>query len=143
MTISYEFLGVSCAFLFTVIFITVAIRGGTKMMNERAAQLAKSVPAEARIVSYVDRPGGRDNKGRYSSVVFELEVIPPDKKPLYRATACWKVYPMGAPGVQPGNYVAVRVDAKDPQIIYPDLPSVEYDWMRTKIEKKTSDVSPG
>lgn len=136
MAISYEFLGVSCAFLFTVVFITVAVRGGTKMMNERTAKLANSFPAEARIISYEDRPGGRDNKGRYSSILFEIEVISDGKKPAYRTAVCWKVYPMGAPGVQPGNYVAVRVDAKDPHIVYPDLPSVEYDWMRTKIEEK-------
>lgn len=136
MTISYEFLGVSCAFLFTVIFITVAIRGGTKMMNERAAKMAKSFPAEARIISYEDRPGGRDNKGRYSSVLFELEVTRADKKPPYHTTVCWKVYPMGAPSVQVDKYVAVRVDESDPMIVYPDLPSVEYDWMRAKIEKK-------
>ena len=133
MTISYGFLGVSCAFLFTLVFITVAIRGGTKMMNERSTKIAKSFPAEARIISYEDRPGGRDNKGRYASVVFEIEVTPPDKKPSYRATVRWKVYPMGAPSVQADKYVAVRVDAADPQIVYPDLPSVEYDWMRAKI----------
>lgn len=137
MTISYEFLGVSCAFLFTVIFVTVAIRGGTKMMNERAAKLVKSVPAEARIISYQDRPGGRDNKGRYSSVLFEIEVIPADNKPVYRTNVCWKVYPMGAPSVQADKCVAVRVDESDPMIVYPDLPSVEYDWMRAKIEKKS------
>ena len=134
MTISYEFLGVSCAFLFTVIFVTVAIRGGTKMMNERSAKMVKSVPAEARIISYEDRPGGRDNKGRYSSVVFEIEVTPADKRPPYLTTVCWKVYPMGAPSVQVDKYVAVRVDESDSMIVYPDLPSVEYDWMRAKIE---------
>ena len=135
MTISYDLLGVSCAFLFTVIFLTVAIRGGIKMMNERAQKISKAFPAEARIISYEDRPGGRDNKGRYSSVIFEIEVTPAAHKPSYRATVCWKVYPMGAPSVQVDKYVAVRVDASNPQIIYPDLPSVEYDWMRAKIEK--------
>lgn len=135
MPLSNEFLGVSCAFLFTLLLLGVAIRGGTKMMNERSAKIAKSVPAQARILSYVEKPGGRDNKGRYSNIVFELEVTPSNNPVSYRAATCWKVYPMGAPSVQAGNYVAVRVDGKDPQVIYPDLPSVEYDWMRAKIEK--------
>lgn len=134
MEISYNLLAVSCTILFTVIFITVAIRGGTKMMNERAAKLNQSVSAEARILSYEEKQGGRDNKGRYASIIFEVEVTPADKKPAYIASACWKVYPMGVPSVQVGKYVAVRVDAKDPQIIYPDLPSVEYDWMQAQIE---------
>lgn len=135
MEISYNFLGVSCAFIFTVIFLAVAIRGGAKMMHERAAKIAKSVPAEARIVSYEQKAGGRDNKGRYSSILFQLEVTPAEKKLPYLACACWKVYPLGAPSVQVDKYVAVRVDAADPHIIYPDLPSVEYDWMRAKIEQ--------
>ena len=134
MTISYDFLGVSCAFIFTVIFLAVAIRGGTKMMHERAAKIAKSVPAEARIISYEQKSGGRDNKGRYSSILFQLEVTPAEKKLPYLARACWKVYPMGVPSVQVDKYVAVRVDAKDPHIVYPDLPSVEYDWAQAQIE---------
>jgi hypothetical protein len=135
MPISNELLSVSCAFLFTLLFLLVAIRGGTKMMKDRSERINKALPAEARIVSYEQRQGGRDNRGRYASIRFELEVTPADHKPPYTATSCWKVYPLGAPSVQPQKYVAVRVDAKDPQVIYPDLPSVEYDWLQAQIEK--------
>jgi len=116
-----------------VVFLTVAIRGGEKIMAERAAKLQNTQPAHATILSYEEKGGGRDNKGRFSSIVFRLQVKPAAGAD-YEVTTFWKVYPMAAPNLQVGKTVAVKVDASNPQMVFPDLPSVEYDWMQAQIE---------
>jgi len=133
MSVSYETVGVLVAIIFVVVFLSVAIRGGEKMMAERAAKLLNTKPAQAVILSYEEKGGGRDGKGRFSSIVFQLE-IKPSAGAEFQAKTFWKVYPMAVPNLQVGKTVPVKVGASNPQAVYPDLPSVEYDWMQAQIE---------
>ena len=133
MGTSSGLIAVAAAVIFVVVFITVAIRGGEKLMAERSSKLQGALPAEATILSYEQKPGGRDSKGRYSSIIFQLEVSM-DGRPSYRTSACWKVYQMATPNVQIGGVVAVKVDALDGQLVYPNIQSVEYDWNQAQLE---------
>jgi hypothetical protein len=109
-----------------ILFLVIAARRGEKMLAEQAARVKNSRPGQATILSYEEGVfGGRDSKGRFAGVRFGLEVTLPGQPP-YQATTFWKVYPMAVPQLQVGKVVAVKVDATDPQIIYPDMPSVEY-----------------
>jgi hypothetical protein len=134
MSTTSGLIAVAVAVVFVVVFITVAIRGGEKIMAERAAQQQNTTPAQATILSYEQKGGGRDNQGRYSSIVFTLEVKPANGA-AYQAVGYWKVYPMAAPNVQVGMTVPVKVNASDAQAVYPNLPSVEVDWAQAQIEK--------
>ena len=134
MTLSYETVGVIVTIIFVVVFLTVAIRGGEKIMAERTAKLQNTKPAQATILSYEEKGGGRDNKGRFSSIVPRLQVKSAAGAD-YEVTTFWKVYPMATPNLQVGKTVAVKVDASNPQMVFPDLPSVEYDWMQAQIGK--------
>ena len=126
-------IAVALAIVFVIVFVTVAIRGGEKIMAERAAKLGNVTPAQATILSYEEKGGGRDSKGRFSSIIFQLEVT--SRGETYQARAFWKVYPMAVPNLQVGRTVPVNVSATDAQTVYPNLPSVEYDWAQEQIEK--------
>jgi hypothetical protein len=109
-----------------ILFLAIAAKRGEKMLAEQAARVKDAQPAQAKILRYEEGVfGGRDSQGRFAGVRFELEVTFPGQPP-YQATTFWKVYPMAVPQLQVGKLVAVKVDAADPQIIYPDLPSVAY-----------------
>lgn len=111
-----------------ILFFVYAARRGEKMMAERAGRTENGVAAEATILVYEEGFfGGRDTKGRFAGIRFELEVNRPGQPP-YPATTFWKVYPMAVSQLQVGQTVAVKVDAADPQIVYPNVPSVEYNW---------------
>jgi hypothetical protein len=118
----------------TALLIWVAVRGGEKLIAERGAKLKNAIPAQARILAYQEKTGGRDMKGRFSGVVFTVEVNRPDRPP-YQATTYWKVYPMATAQLQVGHAMAVKVDAGDPQVVYPDAPSVEYHWLLAQVER--------
>lgn len=111
-----------------VLFFVYAARRGENMMAEQTGRTQNGVAAEATILAYEEGFfGGRDNKGQFAGIRFDLEVNVAGR-PSYPATTFWKVYPMAAPQLQVGKTVAVKVDAADPQIVYPNVPSVEYNW---------------
>ena len=43
---------------------------------------------------------------------------------------------MAVPQLQVGKTVAVKVDAADPQVVYPNVPSVEYNWSAATWQEK-------
>jgi hypothetical protein len=111
-----------------VLVFAYAARQGQKMMAAQAGRTENGVAAEATILAYEEGFfGGQDNKGRFAGIRFNLDVTMPGK-PSYPATTFWKVYPMAVPQLQVGKTVAVKVDAADPQVVYPNVPSVEYNW---------------
>jgi hypothetical protein len=119
-----------------ILFFVYAARRGEKMLAEQAGRTQTGVAAEATILAYEEGFfGGRDNKGRFAGIRFEMEVNLPGQ-PSYPATAFWKVYPMAVPQLQVGKTVAVKVDAADPQVIYPNVPSVEYNWSAATWQEK-------
>jgi hypothetical protein len=111
-----------------ILFLVYAARRGEKMVAERAGRTENGVAAKATILAYEEGFfGGQDSKGRFAGVRFNLEVNVAGE-PSYPAITFWKVYPMAVPQLQVGKTVSVKVDAADPQIIYPNVPSVEYNW---------------
>lgn len=122
-----------------VLFFMYAARSGEKILAERAEKLKRAKRAQAKILSYSEgNTRGTGSYGRYQGVYFRLEVTLPDRK-VYEAKTYWEVYQMAVPQLQVGNIVNVKIDADDPQIIYPNMTSVEYGWLEAQLHQQTQE----
>lgn len=104
------------------------VKGGAKIKAERSARLAKAENGTAKIIS--SEPAGLSGTGpggQYQAYEFTMEVSNPYKSP-YNARSIWEVYPMGAPKVQQGMEIDVKIDAEDKDIIYPVADGVLFSW---------------
>lgn len=67
----------------------------------------------------VDSKGGVTGEtGDMTCMSLTLEVTPPGREP-YRAHAKWLVQLSALPYVSPGSEIQVKVDARNPGIVYP------------------------
>lgn len=117
------------------LFFWYAARQGEKMMGDRSGKLGRATPAQATITAYEEIGlSQKSTRGKRVAIRFTLNVEPTGKPP-YTTTSCWDVLPMGIPQVQVGKTVAVKIDADDPKVVYPDIPSVDYSWTGAILEK--------
>ncbi len=118
-------------------FFMYASKSGAKMLAERDARIAKAEKGKAIIIgSHASGIRGTGNGGYYQGYEFTLEVSNAFKEP-YRAKCVWEVYPMGAPKVQQGMQVNVKIDAEDDQVIYPMDQGLAFSWNFQMMNKKT------
>lgn len=124
-----------------VIFFIYASKGGAKLIAEREARIAKAEKGKAIVIgSHTAGIRGTGNGGHYQGYEFTLEVSNAYKEP-YRAKCVWEVYPMGAPKVQQGMEVNVKIDAEDDQILYPMDDGLAFSWnFQMMHRKKTKPV---
>lgn len=104
------------------------VKGGAKIKAERSERLAKAENGTAKIVS--SKPAGLSGTGpggQYQAYKFTLEVSNPYKS-AYTTKSVWEVYPMGAPKVQQGMELNVKIDAEDKDIIYPVADGLSFSW---------------
>jgi hypothetical protein len=117
-------------------FFMYASKSGAKMLAEREARIAKAEKAKAKIIgSHAAGIRGTGSGGQYQGYEFTLEVSNSYKEP-YRAKCVWEVYPMGAPKVQQGMEVNVKIDTEDDQIIYPMEQGLALSWNYLVMNKK-------
>ncbi len=120
--------------LAVVIFFVWATKSGGKLIKEREEKISRAEAGKAKILGYKTVGFmGRGAQGQFHANRFDLEVSNAYKSP-YKAVAMWNVYEMAIPTVQIGKEVDVKIDADDPQIIYPNLQGVEYSWSAAIIE---------
>lgn len=111
-----------------VIFFMYASKSGAKMLAEREARLAKAENGKAKIIgSSPVGLSGTGNGGRYQAYEFALEVSNAYKE-AYRTNSIWEVYPMGAPKVQEGMEVDVKIDSENDNTIFPVADGVAFSW---------------
>ena len=122
-------------------FFMYASKSGAKMLAERDARIAKGEKGKAIIIgSHAAGIRGTGNGGYYQGYEFTLEVSNAFKEP-YRAKCVWEVYPMGAPKVQQGMQVNVKIDAEDDQMIFPMDQGLAFSWNFQMMNKKKNKVS--
>ena len=90
------------------------------MGREYANRLKQALPgASAKIIelgsSYTSRNYGT------MSVAMRLEVTPASGQP-YQTISVWEIEPVHVTEIQVGKSLPVKVDVKNPKIIFPDLP---------------------
>jgi hypothetical protein len=103
-------------------------KSGGKLINERNKKLKKAEAGKAKVLAFKSVGfRGTGEQGEFQAYTFSLEVSSAYKAP-YNTDTVWNVYPMGAPKVQVGAEVNVKIDADDPDIVYPDVDAVEYSW---------------
>ncbi len=109
------------------IFIWLTKSGG-KLINERNQKLKKAEAGKAKVLAFKSVGfRGSGAQGEFQAYTFTLEVSSAYKA-AYNTDTVWNVYQMGAPKVQVGSEVNVKIDADDPAIVYPDVEDVEYSW---------------
>lgn len=119
-----------------VIFFMYASKSGAKMLAEREAKIARAEKAKAIVIgSHAAGIRGTGSGGQYQGYEMTLEVSNSYKEP-YRAVCVWEVYPMGAPKVQNGMEVNVKIDAEDDQIIYPMDQGLALSWNYLMMHKR-------
>jgi hypothetical protein len=111
-----------------VLFFLFTSKSGAKMMKGREEKLARAEKAAAKILgSSPVGLSGTGHGGHYQAYKFTLEVSN-QYKSAYKAESVWEVYPMGAPKVQPGMEINVKIDADDNNIIYPLADGISFSW---------------
>ncbi len=111
-----------------VLFFIFASKSGAKMQKERDERMARSSRGRAKILSGTPAGiSGTGSGGRYQGYNFKLEVSDGYQSP-YQADVIWEVYPMGAPRVQTGMELDVKIDAEDKTIVYPVADGVAFSW---------------
>ncbi len=117
-------------------FFMYASKSGGKLLAEREARLGRGEKAKAKIIgSHPVGLSGTGNGGRYQAYEFTLEVSNAYKE-AYRAKCTWEVYPMGAPKVQEGMEVNVKIDADDDQAVYPFADGLAFSWNWQMMNRK-------
>lgn len=122
--------------LIIFVFLRYAAKSGQKMIDKQNEKLENAEPGEAKIISsekfYLS---GRHKGETYQCLKFKLEVSNRYKSP-YITESIWNVQPMGAPAVQDGKTVSIKIDRENPNIIYPSIPNVEYSWHGARLNDK-------
>ena len=103
-----------CGLGFVLVIIAILFYGMYRTAKKDRDQYASATPATAKVISLDDSDfssGGID-------VVLTLEVTPPNGVP-YQVSNNWSVEPLSISKVQAGCVVPVRINTKNPKIIYP------------------------
>ena len=128
------FIPLGIVFFVLLLIIFFVSKAGGKLIKERQEKMSRAESGKAKILSY-STVGlrGTGKGGQFQAYRFTLEVSNNFKSP-YHTTTVWEVYPMAVPSLQEGKEVNVKIDADDPNVIYPDMLSVEYSWNGMIIE---------
>lgn len=111
-----------------VIFFVYASKSGAKLVKRREERMARATRGRAKILSSTPAGiGGTGPGGTYQGYNFKLEVSDAYQSP-YQAEVIWEVSPMGAPKVQTGMELDVKIDAEDKSIVYPVADGVAFSW---------------
>lgn len=111
-----------------IIFFMYASKSGAKLLKVREERMARSSRGKAKILGGSPAGiSGTGSGGRYQGYTFTLEVSDGFQSP-YKTEVIWEVYPMGAPRVQTGMELDVRIDAEDKMIVYPAADGVAFSW---------------
>jgi hypothetical protein len=121
-----------------IIFFMFASKSGAKLIKEREEKLSRAGKGKAKILGSIPMGlRGTGSGGQYQAYKFTLEAGNGFQIP-YKTEVVWEVYPMGAPKVQDGMEVDVKIDADDPNIVYPVISNIEYSWTGAMMGKNRS-----
>lgn len=116
------------AYGFYRLLAALTLRAGRRAKTEVEAALARATPASASVLR-LEQPAGVMRRPRAGSVrlLLSLEVVPAAGD-AYRADALWQVDIAALTRVQPGQTLAVKIDADERSIIYPAERWAAYNW---------------
>lgn len=132
-------LGTITVLVLIVLVFGWLMRRGEKIEVERKARLARARPAKATVVQ-IGKSASR-SRNTEAVVKLRLEVRPPDAE-AYAVTTAWQVPLANMSQLQQGQTVAVKIDADDSQIIYPNVSWAEFShfywsvWVEDKQKKR-------
>jgi hypothetical protein len=89
-------------------------------------RFSNALYAKARVLSIANSMVLRDVRGKLK-VTLSLEIQFPNEEP-YTANATWEIDITAIAAIQPGQTVAVKVDADEKTKIYPNVPWATY-WL--------------
>ncbi|MCC6866689.1 MAG: hypothetical protein IT280_11080 [Ignavibacteria bacterium] len=131
-----EFVIIAAVIAVIVLLFIYISKSGAKLIAEREAKILKAQKAKALVIgSHAAGIRGTGSGGQYQGYEMTLDVSN-QFKASYRAKSVWEVYPMGAPKVQNGMEVNVKIDADDDQIIYPMEQGLAFSWNYLMMHKK-------
>jgi hypothetical protein len=131
---SYLPLFILFIFLATLAFIAYrAIQGPIREGEKKQWEVSKSKKRESQAVwagatvVTVNKPKMDRYGMRKLKVDLRLEVESPSGE-NYQVKTVWLVDEDMMPQIQPGASLSIKIDAEDPEIIYPNMRGVEY-WV--------------
>ncbi len=114
-------------------------RQGKRGVAEQEARLARSRSARARVLQI----GKSVAQVRNGTVIVKLRVeVMPDGADAYPVTTVWEVQQASLPQLQSPQGVAVKIDADDAQMIFPDVSWAEFSriYWRAWVKGKQNDL---
>ncbi len=102
-----------CGFGLFFLIVGIAFYGMYRTAKKDRGRIAQAIPATAKVIHV----GDSDASSGGIDIDLTFEVMPPNGAP-YKAKTNWSVEPLSVSKVQIGCIVAVKIDVKDPQIIY-------------------------
>lgn len=123
-----EIIIIIAAALGIIIFFIYSSKSGARAVKERERRMALASRGKAKIISSTPAAiSGTGPWGTYQGYNFTLEVNDGFQQP-YNTDVIWEVYPIGAPKVQTGTELDVRIDAEDKMIVYPAAAGIAFSW---------------
>ena len=107
------------------LIIGIAFYGMYRTAKKDRHKIASALPATAKVISV----GDSDFSSGGIDVELTLEVLPPGGVP-YQVTNNWSIEPLSISKIQAGSLLPVKIDAKNPKILYPD---VDWAWGNGKM----------
>ncbi len=108
------FFAMFCGLGLFVFVAAILFYGMYRTAKKDRDHYANAIPATARVISVDDSDvssGGID-------LELTLEVTPPNGIP-YQVSSNWSVEPLSISKIQAGSILPVKIDVKNPKIIYP------------------------
>jgi hypothetical protein len=115
--------------------LSLAFRAASRVAARRDRRLAAAKSADARITrvgkSYTYRNDPR------VCLFLEMQVQPRLGR-IYSTGSAWKIDPAHVPDVKPGKALKIKIDAAQPNTVFPDVPWAEYDWSNEDVTAETA-----
>ena len=102
-----------CGLGLFVLAAGIGFYGMYRTTKKGRSKVASAIPATAKVIQV----GDSDISSGGIDVELTLEVTPPNGAP-YQVINNWSVEPLSISKVQAGSILAVKIDAKNPKIIY-------------------------
>lgn len=118
------------------LFAFFLLRGMRRVAALKREAIDSALPATARVIE-IDQQGATGSGGKLL-ITLTLDVQPGSGE-TYRASTRWFVQEIAVPRIQPGQEIAVRINAMYPDRIYPGEDWAEFaDWQVRMPESEAS-----
>lgn len=114
-------------FLVSLVLLGLAFWFQENASKDELKRFKQASPAKARIIEIGTSIVGKADSRISAALRFE---IVPESGKTYKARSPWVIEPEHLGQIRVGESIAVKIDAKKQNIVFPDVAWAHYDWTR-------------